>query len=148
MARQPFEAGSSLPRNLRARLLPRLLDAILRALVHHTRRGRHFFNHGGRRRRCPKSCSGRQRQLQHRRESSRSFGDAPRASTGRTRHGDGVLPSPWPLVLSMRQRWFFFIGVHAGNAAKFSNSGHAAGIPPQRNDHRTPWSSALLNDCG
>ena len=43
-----FEAGSSLPRNLHARLLRRLLDAHLQAPVRHPRRSRGFFAHGGR----------------------------------------------------------------------------------------------------
>ena len=45
-----FEAGSSLPRNLCARLLRHMLDALLRTPLHHPRRGRGSFNRGGRRR--------------------------------------------------------------------------------------------------
>ena len=44
-----FEAGSSLPRNLRARLLRRMLDALFRTPLQHPRRGRGFYNRGGRR---------------------------------------------------------------------------------------------------
>ena len=43
-----FEAGSSLPRNLCARLLRHMLDALLRTPLHHPRRGRGSFNRGGR----------------------------------------------------------------------------------------------------
>ena len=45
-----FEAGSSLPRNLRACLLRCLLDALLQAPVCQPRRSRGFFTRGGRRR--------------------------------------------------------------------------------------------------
>jgi len=45
-----FEAGSSLPRNLRARLLRRMLDALLQTPLQHPRRGRGFYNRGGRHR--------------------------------------------------------------------------------------------------
>ena len=43
-----FEAGSSLPRNLCARLLRCLLDALLQAPVCQPRRSRGFFTRGGR----------------------------------------------------------------------------------------------------
>ena len=45
-----FEPGSSLPRNLRARLLRRILDTLLQTPLHHPRRGKGSFNRGGRRR--------------------------------------------------------------------------------------------------
>ena len=54
-----------------------------------------------------------------------------------TSHGDGILPSPWPVHLPLWQRWVL-VGVHAGDAANFPNSGTTAGTPPPRNDRCTP----------
>ena len=45
-----FDAASSLPRHLRARLLRRMVDALLRTPLHHPRRGRgSYTRRGGRR---------------------------------------------------------------------------------------------------
>ena len=67
---------------------------------------------------CRERCSCSQPQLQHKRASARQLGDP----TGGTSHGDGILPSPWPVHLPLWQRWVL-VGVHAGDAANFPNSG-------------------------
>ncbi len=110
----PLTADSSLPRNLRARHLRRLLqqlETILRAPVRRTRRGRGrragnagrgppspppgFAGHGGRG--CPKELRSRQHRLQYPRHSSRVSSNAGHVLSARKNSGRGTAPLcvPW-----------------------------------------------------
>jgi len=114
-----FEAGSSLPRNLCARLLRRMLDALLWGPLHHPRCGRGFFN----------------------REDDVAAATplpgelltvaipAPMRIIAAIRCCHGKDQS-WPVLLSLWRRRILLARVHVGDASQLPNSGNTTGTTP------------------
>ena len=110
-----FEPGSSLPRNLRARLLRRILDTLLRTPLHHPRRGG--------------TSSTGEDELPLPGELLTVAIPAPMRIIAAIRCCHGKDQS-WPVLLSLWRRRILLARVHVGDASQLPNSGNTTGTTP------------------